>query len=461
MALRSSSVPIAVALLAALLGPGAARAHWCDDLWDSAYNVVVRPASDTVDVPASGTASLDLFVQNNMGYPLKDFKLEAHAAGFAISGSSAPPKVAGYLMPGEKVKYTLAIQRSGGTSLQVESLSFYVSFGDAPQSRFYGLNGPAAVVRKASGELSPPPPIPTLAGNYQSLHLQSSANADYGDLGAGLDALLAEYCAGRSSWDRNSGAPIASRCPSPTSTVCPTSATVAPGSKYDYQHLWAAGELAYRRASLGARLPVLRDRLRCGWVDTQPTFKAFTGFVLGYLGEDAGARSFLEGVVASGTADEKVYAKAALVAMGKPADLAAYGADLRASLTSGGDQARMVAAAALGVAARDDAAVEGQLIPEARWIEPDTSDNGRAMMAAHLLNLVAWSRRGWAPGAGDTGSVSFYAATAEPPPPPPPPPPGGGAAPGGTVSAGCGQGTGGALALLAALAGLLAARRRI
>jgi hypothetical protein len=48
------------------------------------------------------------------------------------------------------------------------------------------------------------------------------------------------------------------------------------------------------------------------------------------------------------------------------------------------------------------------LVPRAEWIEPDTSDNGKAMYAAHLIALVAWDRRGFAPNADDKGVVSFF-----------------------------------------------------
>jgi hypothetical protein len=395
-----------------LVAPRTGSAHWCDDLWDSAYNVVVRPTSDVVDVPASGNASLTLHVQNNMGYPLVNFTLSAQASGYTITATKGPVKVDGYLMPGEKTTYTLAIKRSGGSgSLAVERLTFYVGFGNnvnPRQDRYYGDNGTGVMIKKASGALAPAAPVPKVTGVDQSQHLNSSANADYGDLEGALDALLAEYCAGRSSWDRNNGRPISRYCPSATAPICPTTATTADGSKYDYQHLWAAGELAYRKAALGSRAAVFRERLRCGFVDNALTFKAFTGFVLGYLGEDDATRRFLELLVQNGVGDEKIIAKAALVVMGKSADLTAYRSDLKAAVNAGSDQVKMVAAAALGIADRDDASVEAGLIGKARWVEPDTFDEGRNMMAAHLLNLVAWDRRGWAAHAGDVGGVSFY-----------------------------------------------------
>ena len=66
-----------------------ALAHWCNDLWMSGYNIVVRPATDTVTVPASGSASLNLWVQNNMGYPLSDFGLTVTATGYTVTATRA------------------------------------------------------------------------------------------------------------------------------------------------------------------------------------------------------------------------------------------------------------------------------------------------------------------------------------------------------------------------------------
>jgi MYXO-CTERM domain-containing protein len=76
--------------------------------------------------------------------------------------------------------------------------------------------------------------------------------------------------------------------------------------------------------------------------------------------------------------------------------------------------ARDAVAAALAVADTDDGPASTVLIPRARWVYPDNSgsgevgDNGEGFYAAHLLNLVAWERRGWARNAADTGTPGFY-----------------------------------------------------
>jgi len=78
-------------------------------------------------------------------------------------------------------------------------------------------------------------------------------------------------------------------------------------------------------------------------------------------------------------------------------------------------------AAALGIVDRDDDAVESVLLAQARWVCPGdcdgSGDDGRGYLAAHLLSIVAWDRRGWEPRAGETGAVSFYGEERDDPPP--------------------------------------------
>jgi MYXO-CTERM domain-containing protein len=416
-----------------------------------------------------------------MEYALPNFKLEATAADATIKATRQTQKVSGTLLPGEKARFTLAI--SGGAVASIADLDFSVSFGNG-QSGQYGegvaSGAKAVMIRKNDGTLIPSGTPPGIGkGNEQAAQLYSAALADFGNTNTGLDKLLKLYCAGRASWDSGSAGVIVSNCPDATTTVCPTSKPGSgTGSKFDYIHLWAAGELAARKSGLGARTSVLRARLQCGVNDANNGFAGFALMMLGYLGEDSGARAFIEGKIAA-AGDLGTIAKAALLLMGNAADLAKYQADVTAGTSTGSVFVKAACAAALGIVAKDDATVSGKLIPLAKWIEPDTEDNGQAIYAAQLLNLVAWDRRGWAPGAGDTGAVSFYGES-------PSPAGGGGGSPGlggmtgtgeggatseggaasqpGGGSGGCSvtAGTeGGAAALLAAsVAALLGARRR-
>jgi len=264
MKLRSSSVFLATALSVCLLS-SQVQAHWCNDLWGSAYNLVVRPESDTVTVPSSGSASLNVFVQNNMEYALPSFVLAATASGATITATRQTQKVSGTLLPGEKAKYTLAITKSGGGSVNVTDIDFSVTFGNSNQSNMYGSaaasGAKAAMIKKADGTLSPTPPPPGLgqaSSMTQGTQLLYAATADFGDTEAGLDGLLKLYCAGRASWNTGSSAVIASNCKDSSSTVCPTTTPGSGnGSKYDYMHLWAAGELGVRKSPL---LPFLGRR---------------------------------------------------------------------------------------------------------------------------------------------------------------------------------------------------------
>ncbi|MFH0902010.1 MAG: PKD domain-containing protein [Pseudomonadota bacterium] len=413
---RSSLLAIVLAnVLVIVLGSWLASpvlAHWCHDNWGSSYNIVVRPASDTVDVPESGSATLDLWVQNNTGEPLLNFALTATASGYEIAVSRDAPKVSGYLMPGERLKHTLTISRdTGGATLTVEAITFSVSFGTGEQSSIYGAEGRDVVVRKAAdGSLIPAKPFPGLGeGNGQALHLRRAAIADYGNTDTGLNELLQEYCAGRASWDHGSELVTTSFCPNTSTTVCPPTAPAYAGTKWDYQKLWAAQELASRRSALGARRDVFLARLVCGWNDPNLTFWTFSGFLMGYVGLDDTTRSFLQGRVAAGSADEKAIAKAALLLGGD----SSQHDDVVANMESGNFHLSVVSAGAVAIVDKDDSAVEQRLLPRSRWICPTSNcgasaDNGNALLAAHVVALVAWDRRGWAPNAGDTGTVSFY-----------------------------------------------------
>jgi MYXO-CTERM domain-containing protein len=137
-------------------------------------------------------------------------------------------------------------------------------------------------------------------------------------------------------------------------------------------------------------------------------FGGYALFMLGYLGEDADARTFIQSQI-SGTGDMAAIAKAALLLMGSAADMTTYKADVQAGLKSSSTFVAAACAAALGIAAKDDTAVTGTLIPLVKWNEPDTAqEDGQGLYAGHLLALVAWDRRQWAANGGDKGAITFY-----------------------------------------------------
>jgi hypothetical protein len=188
-----------------------------------------------VAVPASGTATLRLFVQNNMGYPLPDFTLKASAPGFEIQAGPGPSKVRGFLMPGERLNIQLTIAGSGDTTLRAGELSFYVGFGRNRQAeRYPTAPGRAAVVLAQDGGVLPAgtdDPFPGIGtGNAEARDLQYAALADFGDTARGIDSLLQLYCAGRASWDHSSEQVIPTYCPNPDHTQCPARATFPEGA---------------------------------------------------------------------------------------------------------------------------------------------------------------------------------------------------------------------------------------
>jgi hypothetical protein len=394
---------------AALASP--AQAHWCDDLWASSYNIVVRPESDTVT-----GGSMSVYVQNNMGYQLINFSLTASAGSAALTVTAPTLKVANTLLPGQKAVWKI----SGSGFTKIEDLAFSVSFGNGGQTNCYPTKGAKGVmVVKSDGTLYPAPPAlpgldtpqnPGCTGDMaQGRSLQYQAMADFEDANAGLDKLMTLYCAGRGSFGSTDGVTMAS-CKDNSSTTCPTSKPAAKtGSKYDYMHLWAAGELAARKSVLGAtRIATLRQRFRCGVNDGDVGFAGYALFMLGYLGEDADARTFIQSQI-SGTGDMSAIGKAALLLMGSAADMTTYQADVQAGLKSSSTFVAAASAAALGIAAKNDSAVTGTLIPLVKWNEPDSAqEDGQGLYAGHLLALVAWDRRQWAASGGDKGPITFY-----------------------------------------------------
>jgi len=204
-----------------------------------------------------------------------------------------------------------------------------------------------------------------------------------------------------------------------TTTTCP--ATVTRGAtKFDWTHLWASQELGARKSALGARTAVLRERLKCAFNDGNVAFKAFAAFVLGYLGEDSGCRTFFADKLSGGSADDQAIAKAALLMCGTSADRATHRtavttASGRGTSTFANEIVSSMAAASPWMAFRDDAMVENIVLPRSLWKQPDegppgnpAGDFGRAFFASHLLALLSWEGRGWARNAGDTGTPSFF-----------------------------------------------------
>jgi len=411
-----------VLLLALALPSTSAWAHWCDDLWSSGYDIVVRPDSDT--------SPKEVYVQNRWGYQLTNFKLTAtSSSGGAIT--LTPPttlKVPNTLLPGEKGTWKI----TGGNPAKIEDITFDVTFGNTTGYKQYAcypvLGANPVMVVKNDGSLFPdkisgipkdgtdPQPDSAHGCTYGDValgrQLQVQTIADWEDLNVGLDNLLTLYCAGRGSWGNNDkSVKPNSYCKNGTSTSCPTTRpTVSPASRSDYMRLWGAGTLAIRKASLGTRLPVFRERLKCGANDADPGVAGYTLFVLGYLGDDAASKSFLQTQVSLG-GDIGTIAKAALYLMGDTSQKSA----VQAGVQSSSVWVKVACAGAVGIVDKDDAAVTSAIIPEVRWIEPDnmggTTDNGKGMYSAHILEIVAFDRRGWVYRGNAEGPVTFYGET--------------------------------------------------
>jgi MYXO-CTERM domain-containing protein len=417
-----SKIVLGAALFLALPATQA-RAHWCDDLWASAYDIVVKPDSDT--------SPKQIYVENRWGYQLTNFKLTATSSSGGTVTLTAPTtlKVANTLLPGEKGIWKI----TAGSPAKIEDLSFHVTFGDTTGSlnKQYAcypvLNASPVMVMKNDGTRFPssitaipkdgtdPKPNAPNGCTYGDValgrSLQVQTIADWEDLNVGLDNLMVLYCSGRGSWGNNDkSVKPNSYCKDANNTTCPSKPTAIPGSRSDYMRLWGAGALAIRKGSLGTRLPVFRQRLKCGANDADPGISGYTMFVLGYLGEDADSKSFLQ-TQASATGDTGTIAKAALYLMGDTSQKSA----VQAGVSSSSVWVKVACAGAVGIVDKDDSAVTSAIIPEVKWIEPDnmggTTDNGKGMYSAHILEIVAMDRRGWAYQANGEGPVTFYGET--------------------------------------------------
>jgi hypothetical protein len=414
---------LGVALLTTLASTSA-WGHWCDDLWTSAYDIIVRPDSDT--------SPKELYVENHWGYQLINFKLTATSSSGGTITLTPPTtlKVKDTLLPGERGTWKI----TAGSPAKIEDLSFHVTFGNtsgslSKQYACYPVLGASPVmVLKNDGSLFPnaiagipkgaadlPQPNTPNGCTYGDVSLgrslQEQTIADWDDLDVGLDNILLLYCAGRGSWGNNDkNIKPNSYCKDTKSTSCPTKPTAIPGSRSDYMRLWGAGALAIRKKSLGDRLPVFRQRLMCGINDGDPGISGYTMFVLGYLGDDADSKKFLE-TQASGSGDGATIAKAALYLMGDTSQKSAVQAGVKSSST----WVKVACAGAVGIVDKDDASVTSAIIPEVKWVEPDNmggeTDNGKGMFAAHILEIVAFDRRGWAFRAGGKGAITFYGET--------------------------------------------------
>ncbi|MBW2530569.1 MAG: hypothetical protein JRI55_03770, partial [Deltaproteobacteria bacterium] len=440
----------ALLALAVLLTPSAAEAHWCDCLWDSRYNVVIRPVVDSVEVPQTGQASFVIWLQNNMGYPLYDYSIEAYASGFTISDpiidNPTREPYTNFVMPGERLRHEVRVARNGGGStLNVADIGFYIYFGnDSVQPRRYGSSynsmpsSDTILKRFGNGAMVPADPnIQSDTVSTQARHVRSSARADFaGSSSARTSAiqdLMNEYCAGRHSWSSGDpGSPATQYCTSPPTgsndTDCPGQVWGTSTNKWQWQHLWAAGELAYRKdvvAGISAGgltlLDVFRDRLRCGQDDNVFAFKAYALFILGYIGNGdftytessytgSSARAFLE--AKAGSDAEGCAARAGLLLLLPDTD-SAYGSTVSAvqsCLTQGNNFAEVVAGAALNMRDEDpgDNTMHDEVLARVGWNREPEASGGLDLFAAHVANLVAWEKRGWSADAEDSGVVSFY-----------------------------------------------------
>ena len=389
---RTQGLSLVVVVMAAAWTTGKARAAWTDEQWNSGYNIVVRPASDTI------AGSVDVWVQNNTGTPLPNF-------GLLVDGVAATRKTVtrddhGFLLPGENSHFTITTSVTKASDLKLKT-----KFGWHAEAEAYGT-GSFVVIQDSTCSIIPDtdPAQDFAKGTPVENSLRRAAEADFGpDVVAAMNAMLDAYCAGRATWTAGSATPAAKDCRNVSYDTCPAAATATTAGQMEFDGLWQAAHIAVRKAAIVPELlPKLRSRLQCAAQDPIDAFSTVAIFVLGYLGEDAKARTFLEAL----TSDAKrgVVAKAALLLMGNADDMTKYGADVRAGM-SGGTPAAAACMAAITIAAKDDAAA-AKLINLAYWTDP--TQDPAPFVASHFLMIAAWDQKHWGPKAKEGVAVTFY-----------------------------------------------------
>jgi MYXO-CTERM domain-containing protein len=391
---NSETLGFVLAASVAMLGGtlSAAHAAWTEEQWNSGYNIVVRVGSDTI----AGT--VDVWAQNNTGMPLPNF-------GLLVEDGTATRKTVtrddhGFLMPGENSHFVVTTKVTKASDLKLKT-----KFGWHAEAEAYGT-GSFVVIQDSTCAITPStdPAQDFAKGTAVENCLRRTAEVDFGpDEVAAMGEVLDAYCAGRATWNVGSATPSAKDCRSVSYDTCPAAPTATTAAQMEFDGLWQAAQIAIRKAAIRTEwLPKLRSRLQCAAQDPMDTFSTVALFVLGYLGEDAKARAFLEAM----TSDAKrgVVAKAALLLMGKADDLTKYGADVRAGM-AGSSAASAACMAAMTIVAKEDAAA-AKLINLAYWTDP-TSDPA-PFVASHFLAIAAWEQKHWGPKAKEGVAVTFY-----------------------------------------------------
>ncbi len=118
--IRAGSAALA---LLTMLAPGAASAHWCNNIFSAPSRIVVKPEVTSVNMGSNG-AKLRVYVQNNLPYVLFAVEMRGDAAGYTVTVSPSQQDI----RPGQNVAFTFAISGSSGGKIGVDTLGFQLKF---------------------------------------------------------------------------------------------------------------------------------------------------------------------------------------------------------------------------------------------------------------------------------------------------------------------------------------------
>ncbi len=369
---------------------GAARAHWCSNIYQTYARIVVKPERQNINVGVGETGSLKVRVRNNFPYTLYYVRLRANnPTGLTVTVSPTDAEAQNIrVYSGQEVTFTLGITRNQAGPDDVSNLNLQVnttvqdigpSWRNLSDWWIHQDPAPADLRNKLANDPD------------QVRALLNATLADRPCLDCELDGVngLLELWHTRLDSCESGGF----------------------DSQWPMMYMRAGQALAIR-----LRFRAFNDPSRANVVqnlietmdDAYGIVRGYAAFLAAYGGNDAGVASRIQQMADSDTpagicsfspsSSAQRMAKAALLILGNNQ----YQAEVTACSNDGGEhnRARMVCAAALGLMG-DDAPITNFLIPR---VPDGTNTDYERLFGSYLLQLVVFARRG---GPEGVGLVSF------------------------------------------------------
>lgn len=405
------TTPLTLALLvAALLAPSPALAHWCNNIWAAPSRIVVKPEVTTLYVGTTSASKLRVYIQNNLPYKLFSVEMQGAASGFSIQVAPAFQDI----NPGQNVSFVFTIQKSSGSggTVAVSTLNMQMRF--RPNEWPYGWNTESNncmlnqsvtksdLVDHASGWMHYSSTCGmsnqagalnagTLAGSYPTEPLKTQAPY-LGHTGA---EQLIKWFGYHFCWNASGGYRCGSQdCPSPCAEGSAWNAT----DQFGQNCMRAGAELGARRAQLGSHLAAAQagatNALKGAGASSQ--HKCMAAVVGAHLLKGSGSTAaFLSELQNASNAVPQNCQNAALrILNGTPASTCA-------AISTSAYFEKAACAAAEGLSG-NDAVVKAILMDRAGDGAQPYGGDYQSLYYAYMLYIVTSARK------AQYGSVSYY-----------------------------------------------------